>query len=122
MGRAPEVVMSPLLRRSIPLSVALGLVVAFAGIALGHADVGAGRTAPTTVAHESSRHDGDDGAGDRLSRACHYRYTPPAHRRPPPGRHWPRPHPGTSAVVVVTGHLSAEGWVPPPGATCPPTP
>jgi hypothetical protein len=26
------------------------------------------------------------------------------------------------AVVRVTGVLSAEGWVPPPGATCPPEP
>jgi hypothetical protein len=40
----------------------------------------------------------------------------------------PTPEPASGApisagaVVRVTGVLSAEGWVPPPGATCPPEP
>jgi len=113
--------MSPL-RRVLPALLALLLVVLTAGIVSGRAaEDGQG-----SGAQLRSTPDGLAAAGADEPLVCHY---PAGHGRPdrplPKKPKKPKAPPlpaGASAVVLVSGHVSAEGWQPPPGVPCPPKP
>jgi len=66
-------------------------------------------------------HDGESRPSPRPS-ACRYGDRPAARPAPSPSPRPARRTLGASVVLVVTGVVSAEGWVPPPGETCPPAP
>src|SRR5262245_13656652 len=111
--------MSPL-RRVLPALLALLLVALTAGIVSGRAaDVGRGsRTPPRSTPN------GNAAAAADEPLVCHYpsRHGRPDHPLPKPKKPKEPPSSGPTAVVLVTGHVSAEGWQPPPGVPCPPKP
>ena len=125
------------IRHPRTLSVlALLALVASGGVALGHvgdrsavaqaADVERTTSAAPDPAGSPlpSRTGAFDAETERLRprpTACTYPGRSSHRPAPTPARAPSRPG-GASAVLTVTGVLSAEGWVPPAGQTCPPEP
>jgi hypothetical protein len=78
---------------------------------------------PSASPRTSREHDG----GGRVKRpipqpsACTYE-DGPSRTRVPKATPKAKGPIGASAVVQISGVVSAEGWVPPPGQTCPPEP
>ena len=101
-----------LVRRALPLSLALVLTLASGGVALGHAS-GTGAVGY----RQARRHD------DRSRRTCHYADSGKQDHEALPQvglrKTSADAHLSTAAIVHVTGQLSAEGWAPPPGVSCP---
>lgn len=123
--------MAPLLRPTLVLAAALLAVVASGSVVLGGAGgvrpmdpVRGGRVQPTDqpAAGMAAKHSAGPIASQHPS-ACIYGYTPSPTPVPMP-KQTPVSKGSASAAstIRVTGVLSAEGWVPPAGQTCPPEP
>jgi len=116
------------------LAVALLTLTTAGGVVLGHAGdhspgtAASDRPAPTARTAPGSPRMSNNGRPERgadvarpYPSACTYERLPsrtiaPAEAEPP------KRQLAAGAVVQVTGVLTAEGWVPPPGQTCPPEP
>jgi hypothetical protein len=110
-------------RRLLPLTLALLPLVISAGLVFGRAAPGLGEPAPAPRSmSDKVSHDRDHGEADPPGRVFHYPEGPKQPHMPPSRRLVVPPPTSASTTVLVTGHLSAEGWQPPPGVRCPPTP
>lgn len=123
--------MTHVVRPVAVLAFALLALTASGSVVLGHAGdrsaaaAARGLQAPTVSGSPRTSHDGRPEHRVDVARphpsACTYDRAPsrtvaPAAVKPP------KRQLTAGAVVQVTGVLTAEGWVPPPGQTCPPEP